>query len=118
MGLRWWGWRGEVMCGGAAVAVVWWWGGGCGGDDNDAMVMMMVVVASGSSWRCKDSPDTDTENGSSWRLNVLVASIMPRDGLDCEEMGIITPVRNWDVKRWVVIAESLVDDRGLKYPRE
>ncbi|GKA02617.1 hypothetical protein Tco_0675398 [Tanacetum coccineum] len=46
MGLRWWGWRGEVMCGGAAVAVVWWWGGGCGGDDNDAMVMMMVVVAS------------------------------------------------------------------------
>ncbi|GJX06962.1 hypothetical protein Tco_0194894 [Tanacetum coccineum] len=46
MGLRWWGWRGEVMCGGAAVAVVWWWGGGCGGDDNDAMVMMMMVVAS------------------------------------------------------------------------
>ncbi|GKC71819.1 hypothetical protein Tco_1117702 [Tanacetum coccineum] len=46
MGLRWWGWRGVVMCGGAAVAVVWWWGGGCGGDDNDAMVTMMMVVAS------------------------------------------------------------------------
>ncbi|GJU18065.1 hypothetical protein Tco_1146031 [Tanacetum coccineum] len=46
MGLRWWGWLGEVMCGGAAVAVVWWWGGGYDGDDNDAMVMMMMVVAS------------------------------------------------------------------------
>ncbi|GKA49189.1 putative reverse transcriptase domain-containing protein [Tanacetum coccineum] len=46
MGLRWWGWLCEVMCGGAAVAVVWWWGGGCGGDDNDVMVMMMMVVAS------------------------------------------------------------------------
>ncbi|GKE66429.1 hypothetical protein Tco_1520590 [Tanacetum coccineum] len=46
MGLRWWGWPGEVMCGGAEVAVVWWWGGGCGGNDNDVMVMMMMVVAS------------------------------------------------------------------------
>ncbi|GKD42800.1 hypothetical protein Tco_1267445, partial [Tanacetum coccineum] len=44
MGLRWWGWRGEVMCGGTTMAVVWWWGGGCGGDDDGGGVDVAVAA--------------------------------------------------------------------------